>query len=78
MTSLSMLRGCLFEGRTYDVHAEQKWQAKARDGMITRRWSLLVSIINEALRLGNVVKFVHQKALKPIKYKVYEFYRDHV
>ncbi|XP_073009070.1 cytochrome P450 724B1-like [Typha latifolia] len=29
-------------------------------------------LINEALRLGNVVKFVHRKAIKPIQYKGYE------
>lgn len=26
-------------------------------------------LINEALRLGNVVKFVHRKAVKPIQFK---------
>lgn len=26
-------------------------------------------LINEALRLGNVVKFVHRKAIKPVRYK---------
>ena len=26
-------------------------------------------VINEALRLGNVVKFLHRKSIKPIQYK---------
>ncbi|URD94613.1 cytochrome P450 [Musa troglodytarum] len=29
-------------------------------------------LINEALRLGNVVKFVHRKAIKPVRYKELE------
>ncbi|RWW25885.1 hypothetical protein GW17_00009755 [Ensete ventricosum] len=29
-------------------------------------------LINEALRLGNVVKFVHRKAIKPVRYKEFE------
>ncbi|RLM74288.1 hypothetical protein C2845_PM15G14250 [Panicum miliaceum] len=31
----------------------------------------LVKVINEALRCGNIVKFVHWKALKDVKYKEY-------
>jgi len=30
---------------------------------------LLLQVINEALRCGNIVKFVHRKALKDVKYK---------
>jgi len=28
-----------------------------------------LQVINEALRCGNIVKFVHRKALKDVKYK---------
>lgn len=30
---------------------------------------ILVQVINEALRCGNIVKFVHRKALKDVRYK---------
>ncbi|XP_047334419.1 cytochrome P450 724B1-like [Impatiens glandulifera] len=36
-----------------------------------KRMDFTQKVINETLRLGNVVKFVHRKALKDIKYKGY-------
>lgn len=30
---------------------------------------LFMKVINETLRLGNVVNFVHRKALKDVQYK---------
>ena len=30
---------------------------------------MLLQVINEALRCGNIVKFVHRKALKDVRYK---------
>jgi hypothetical protein len=32
-------------------------------------WLPFLQVINEALRCGNIVKFVHRKALKDVKYK---------
>lgn len=40
---------------------------------------VLIKVISEALRYGNIVKFVHRKALKDVKFKgnihMYEMYR---
>jgi hypothetical protein len=30
---------------------------------------MMLQVINETLRCGNIVKFVHRKALKDVKYK---------
>jgi len=32
-----------------------------------------VKVVNETLRLGNVVRFLHRKALKDVNYKGREF-----
>lgn len=37
-----------------------------------RQMSFTQNVINEALRCGNVVKFVHRKALKDVKFKGYD------
>ena len=44
---------------------------------------MMLQVINETLRCGNIVKFVHRKALKDVGYKgkikwIYFFLGDHI
>ncbi|KAJ8486032.1 hypothetical protein OPV22_018517 [Ensete ventricosum] len=61
-----------------ELRAEHAAARKKKAGDEPLKWQdykdmrLTHCLINEALRLGNVVKFVHRKAIKPVRYKEFE------
>ncbi|CAL9755390.1 unnamed protein product [Musa acuminata subsp. burmannicoides] len=61
-----------------ELRAEHAAARKKKAGDEPLKWQdykdmrLTQCLINEALRLGNVVKFVHRKAIKPVRYKEFE------
>ncbi|KAH9663195.1 cytochrome P450 90B1 [Citrus sinensis] len=53
-------------------------RAKKQSGEVELKWedykkmNFTQSVVNETLRLGNVVRFLHRKALKDVRYKGYD------